>query len=101
MRIAPVPPVVACVALLSLLGQAPASAQPGQAAVGRSSSSVVVVPFANLTGAAVDAWIGAGIAESLATGFPSGSAVVASLPVTSSAGASLPEESAARQALGR
>ena len=99
MRIVPVPPVVAFVALLSLLGQAPVSAQPGQAAAGRSSSTVVVVPFANLTGSAVDAWIGAGIAESLATGFPPGSAVVASLPVTSAAGASLPEESVARQAL--
>ena len=99
MRIAHVPPIVAFVVLLSPFGQALASAQPGQAADGRLSSTVVVVPFANLTGAAVDAWIGAGIAESLATGFPPGSAVVASLPVTSAAGASLGEESVALQAL--
>ena len=41
--------------------------------------AVVVVPFANLTGDPADAWIGAGVAESLATGFPAGVTVVASL----------------------
>ncbi|MEO2195248.1 MAG: DUF5916 domain-containing protein [bacterium] len=96
MRLARVPPVVAFVGLLSLLGQVPASAQPGQGVVEPSSSTVVVVPFANLTGEAVDAWIGAGIAESLATGFPPGSAVVASLPAGV---ASLGEESVRVQAL--
>ena len=35
---------------------------------GVGSETVAVVPFANLTGDAADAWIGAGIAESLATG---------------------------------
>jgi len=99
MKIAPVFPVVALVGLLTLFGQAPAWAQPGQAPVGPSSSTVVVVPFANLTGAAVDAWIGAGIAESLVTGFPPGAAVIASLPVTSADGASFREESVAPQAL--
>ena len=51
-------------------GQAPRSGAP----------TVVIVPFANLTGEPADAWIGAGIAESLATGFPAGATVMASLP---------------------
>jgi TolB-like protein len=80
MRTLHVRPVAALAAVLASLVAASASAQPRQGRDPQSSSTIVVVPFENLTGAAVDAWIGAGIAESLATGFPSGSAVVASLP---------------------
>jgi TolB-like protein len=46
-----------------------------------------VLPFENLSGAAGDAWIGAGIAESLVTGFPSGALGVAALPFGSSTSA--------------
>ncbi len=47
--------------------------------LGGVAPAVVVVPFANLTGDPADAWIGAGVAESLATGFPAGVTVIASL----------------------
>lgn len=64
-----------------------ASAQPGPDGDGQSPSRVVVLPFENLSGAAGDAWIGAGIAESLVTGFPSGALGVAALPFGSSTSA--------------
>jgi TolB-like protein len=72
--------MAALAAVFVSLVAASASAQPTQIPDPQSPSTVVVVPFENLTGAAADAWIGAGIAESLATGFPVGSSVVASLP---------------------
>ena len=40
------------------------------------AGAVTVVPFRNLNGVAVEDWIGEGIAESLVTGFPAGTAVV-------------------------
>ena len=52
--------------------------------------AVVVVPFANLTGDPADAWIGAGVAESLATGFPVGVTVIASLTGEDDAGVGTP-----------
>ena len=52
--------------------------------------AVVVVPFANLTGDPADAWIGAGVAESLATGFPVGVTVIASLTGEDAAGVGTP-----------
>ena len=67
-----------------------------QEALPAREGSVEIHPFDNLSGQPDDDWIGAGIAESLATGFPPGSAVVASLPVTSAAGASLPPGGASR-----
>ncbi|MDE0829655.1 MAG: DUF5916 domain-containing protein, partial [Vicinamibacterales bacterium] len=80
MRALHIRPVAALAAVLVSLVATSVSAQPRQGQGPQSPSTIVVVPFENLTGAAVDAWIGAGIAESLATGFPSGSSIVASLP---------------------
>ena len=48
--------------------------------------TVAVVPFENLSGSPGDDWIGAGIAESLATGLPGGYPVIARAGVTDSAG---------------
>ena len=52
------------VAVLVSLPAFPASAQP----VGPPADTVAVMPFVDLTGDADDAWVGAGIAESLTTG---------------------------------
>ena len=65
-------PVVLVVSVL-------ASASPvgaGQDSGGSPLDTIAIVPFANLTGDAADDWIGAGIAESLATELPGGSAVI-------------------------
>ena len=48
---------------------------------------VVVLPFVNLTGDPAEDWIGAGIAEALAAGFPAGTAVVAQRGLPSAADA--------------
>ena len=48
--------------------------------------TTAIVPFANLTGDPEDDWIGAGIAESLTTGFPAGAAVIARVPDGAGAG---------------
>lgn len=72
--------MAALAAVIASLVTASVSAQSGQDQRAQLPSTTVVVPFVNLAGAAADAWIGAGIAESLATGFPSGSVVVASMP---------------------
>ena len=56
-----------------------ASASPvgaGQDSGGSPLDTIAIVPFANLTGNAADDWIGAGIAESLATELPGSSAVI-------------------------
>ena len=56
-----------------------ASASPvgaGQDSGGSPLDTIAIVPFANLTGDAADDWIGAGIAESLATELPGSSAVI-------------------------
>ena len=60
------------------LAAAPVFGQPAPAPAGGSlPGTVAVVPFTNLTGSAVDDWMGLGIAEALAAGFPAGTAVVA------------------------
>lgn len=105
MRTLHVRPVVALAAVLLSVVVASASAQPGQGGSPQSRPGVVVVPFENLAGAAADAWIGAGIAETLATGFPDGSMVVTVLPsgpptsVETGADVTLAEESAAARAI--
>lgn len=77
---------VALAALLFPCSAPSTSAQPGPDG-SPSTATIVVVPFANLTGANADAWIGAGIAESLATGFPAGEAIIGALPETTAAAA--------------
>ena len=55
----------------------PSFAQPGD--FGNEVSTIrtiAIVPFTNLTGRSGDEWMGAGIAEALATGFLAGSALV-------------------------
>ncbi|MDA1092623.1 MAG: DUF5916 domain-containing protein [Acidobacteria bacterium] len=91
------PWALALAALLVPLVTASPSAQP--ASRDSAVATVVVVPFANLTGNAADAWIGAGIAESLATGFPAGAALIGSLPEGAAADPAAEEESVAIRAL--
>ena len=50
--------------------------QTGERPPETESDTVAIVPFTNLTEAAGDDWIGAGIAESLATGLPSQYSVI-------------------------
>ena len=57
--------IAALVALGAIMGTGPVFAQ-GTAPEGRTAS-VVVLPFANITGESGDEWIGAGIAEALVT----------------------------------
>ena len=64
------------------------AAQPAGSARQDAAAPVLVLPFVNLTGDPAEDWIGAGIAEALAAGFPAGTAVVggrdpASAPSTS------------------
>ncbi len=60
------------------LAAVPVFGQPAPAPVGGPlPGTVAIVPFTNLTGSAVDDWMGLGIAEALAAGFPAGTAVVA------------------------
>ena len=71
-----VPTRTACATVLAavvLASTIPMSARQGVAQSGGAlSQSIAIVPFANLTGDPGDDWIGAGIAESLATGFAGG-----------------------------
>ena len=72
-RVGPVGAVLTGMALAArFLGQ-PAPASAG----GPLPGTVAIVPFTNLTGSAVADWMGLGIAEALAAGFPAGTAVVA------------------------
>ncbi len=60
-----------------LLAAAPAPAQPAAVAPGApAAGTMAIVPFANLSGSPADDWMGRGIAEGLAAGFPAGTAVV-------------------------
>ena len=68
-RVCPVVLVVSVLASASPVGA-------GQDSGGSPLDTIAIVPFANLTGDAADDWIGAGIAESLATELPGGSAVI-------------------------
>ncbi|MEE2638157.1 MAG: DUF5916 domain-containing protein [Acidobacteriota bacterium] len=52
-----------------------------------AEQTIAIVPFSNLTGNPTDAWIGDGIAASLVTGFPAGTAVIVALPPGGSPGA--------------
>ena len=64
------------------------SAQPAMPRSGATSAqTVAIIRFTNLTGDPGDEWIGDGIAESLATGFPPGSAVIARIPPANPTGA--------------
>lgn len=64
------------------------SAQPAMPRSGATSAqTVAIIRFTNLTGDPGDEWIGDGIAESLATGFPPGSAVIARMPPANPTGA--------------
>ena len=66
--------VLAC---MTSVAANPSFAQPGD--FGNEVSTIrtiAIVPFTNLTGRSGDEWMGAGIAESLATGFSAGSALV-------------------------
>ncbi|MDP7690395.1 MAG: DUF5916 domain-containing protein, partial [Vicinamibacterales bacterium] len=73
-------PMVCAFAVLA--STMPVSAQQGVP----PPQTVAVVPFENLSGSPGDDWIGAGIAESLATGLPGGYPVIARAGVTDSAG---------------
>ena len=55
---------------------------------GSPPESVAIVPFINLTEGPEDEWIGAGIAESLATGLPRRYAVISRERVSETAGES-------------
>ena len=69
-RVCPVVLVVSVLASASPVGA-------GQDSGGSPLDTIAIVPFANLTGDAADDWIGAGIAESLATGLPGSYMVIA------------------------
>ena len=68
------PAVLAFVVLASAISAS--AAQDVDRSGGSPSQTVAVVPFANLTGDPGDDWIGAGIAESLATGFAGGYPII-------------------------
>ncbi len=67
-------------------GVAPASVPRAQeAAAAPSTDSIAVIVFSNISGAAEDDWIGAGIAESLATGLPGRYVVISRARVSDTA----------------
>ncbi|MCH2254834.1 MAG: FlgO family outer membrane protein, partial [Vicinamibacterales bacterium] len=68
------PALVACAVLALTI---PVSAQNAGQAGGSPAETVAIVPFTNLTENPSDDWIGAGIAESLATGLPGSYMVIA------------------------
>ncbi len=74
------------------------AAEPGQTP-GGGGQSIVIVPFVNLTGESADEWIGAGIGEALAAGFPAGAAVLISPLRPDGGGVSNAEDSAASRAI--
>ena len=77
------PVVVACAVLALTI---PLSARQGADRSGGSpSQTVAIVPFTNLTEDPADDWIGAGIAESLATGLPGRYAVISRAQVSDAA----------------
>ena len=77
------PVVVACAVLASTT---PVSArQDADRSGGSPSQTVAIVPFTNLTEDPADDWIGAGIAESLATGLPGRYAVISRARVSETA----------------
>ena len=79
------PVVVACAVLASTI---PVSArQDADRSGGSPSQTVAIVPFTNLTEDPADDWIGAGIAESLATGLPGRYAVISRARVSDTASA--------------
>ena len=68
------------------VGVAPASVPRAQeAAAAASTDSIAVIVFSNISGAAEDDWIGAGIAESLATGLPGRHVVISRARVSDTA----------------
>ena len=83
------PTRIVCRALLAfavLASTIPVSARQDAGRSGGSpSQTVAIVPFANLTGDSEDDWIGAGIAESLATGLLGRFSVIARERVSNSA----------------
>ncbi len=86
----------------AVLAAVPASAQPAAAPAGRPPAGMVaIVPFANLTGGPADDWMGRGIAEALAAGFPAGTAFVVRRggPVAGAAPVSAEDAVAAGRAL--
>ena len=77
------PVVVACAVLALTI---PVSArQDADRSGGSPSQTVAIVPFTNLTADPADDWIGAGIAESLATGLPGPYAVISRAQVSDAA----------------
>ena len=72
-------PVLIAAALVAASAPLGAAAQPssGAAAAQQVIAPMLILPFVNLTGEAAEDWIGAGIAEALAAGFPAGTAIVA------------------------
>ncbi|HCE03511.1 MAG TPA: hypothetical protein DEQ98_09735, partial [Acidobacteria bacterium] len=72
-------------ALLAAVGStaSPLFAWQGQAPA--EAPLIVIVPFANITGDWADDWIGSGIAESLASGFPDGRSVLVSVATSEAA----------------
>ena len=75
----PVHRVVPVLAVLAgmVVAAVPVFSQPAAPAGDPLPGAVAVLPFTNLTGDPVDDWMGQGIAEALAAGFPAGTAVVA------------------------
>ena len=77
-----------------------AAQPPGGTARPDAGGPVLVLPFVNLTGDPAEDWIGAGIAEALAAGFPAGTAVVAQRGLPSAADAPADAPVAVDEAVG-